>query len=156
MNNLFDLPELSKSEKLKKSRKVTTDLTRQVIDWLNNTMQFKVHRSNNFPSPRISRTKEQFKYQDSNGDEQVFEYDKVEIFFKKNNIKEKILDISGFRIGDGKHIEIEVKTGKDELSEGQVNRIKEITAAGGISFVFDSMETFLMQIKPYVETKYAF
>lgn len=163
MSNLFNLKEHTRSEKMKVSRGATTDLTREAIDWLNNTQQFHVNRSNNFPSPRITKTKAVFKYQDSNDDEQTFEYDDVKIHFKKNNIKEAILDISGFVLPYnsnryyGRHLEIEVKTGKDSLSEEQILRIATIKAAGGISFVFDSMETLKIQIKPFmVEKKMAF
>lgn len=156
--------ELSRADKMRKSRKVTTDLTKEIIEWLNDSQQFQVHRSNNFPSPRITKGTGTFEYIDCNGHKQVFEYEKITVNFKKANIKESILDISGFVLpynGNdawaGKHFEIEVKTGKDELSEGQIKRIADIKRAGGISFVFDSKETFLFQIKHYmVEKKLAF
>lgn len=156
--------ELSRADKMRASRKATTDLTRKVIDWLNETQQFHVHRSNNFPSPRITRNKAEFKYIDSNNEQQIFEYDEVEIHFKKGNIKESILDISGivlpYNMNDsiaGHVIELEVKTGKDSLSEGQINRINVIKKAGGISFVFSDWHTFMIQITPYlVERKLAF
>lgn len=156
--------ELSRSEKAKKSRKVTSDLTRWAIDFLNDSQQFQVNRSNNFPSPRITKSKTVFEYIDQEGNPQKFEYDEVSIHFKKGNIKESILDISGFVLpynGNdslaGKHIEIEVKTGKDSLSEGQIKRIEDIKKAGGISFMFDSKDSFMHQIRPFmVEKKLAF
>lgn len=164
--NLFgsDKGPLTRQEKMKISRKATTDLTKDVINFLNKSMQFQVHRSNNFPSPRITRKPVVIDLFDAVGNPVHIEYDDVKIHFKSNNIKETILDISGFVLpynGNthlaGIHIELEVKTGKDELSEGQIKRIKDIKAAGGISFVFDSMQTFLYQIKPYmVEKKLAF
>lgn len=58
--DLFGKEELSRSDKMRRSRKVTTDLTREVIDWLNNSQQFQVNRSNNFPSPRITGLKQSF------------------------------------------------------------------------------------------------
>lgn len=163
--DLFETqPELTRHEKLLKAKKITAALTAWAIDFFNNSGQFQVNRSNNFPSQRITRTKEVFKYRDSNNDEQSFEYEKVEIHFKKGNIKETILDISGFVLpynGNdkwaSKHIELEVKTGKDSLSEGQIKRISDITKAGGISFYFSNKETFLLQIKKFmVDRKLAF
>ena len=84
--------------------------------------------------------------------------------FRKNNVKEKILDISGIvlpyngnDLWAGKHFEIESKVGNDSLSEGQAERIKLIKSAGGISFVFSDWETFMFQIKKYmVDRKLAF
>jgi hypothetical protein len=157
MEDLFgSSKQLSRSEKMKISRKATTDLTFQIIKWLNDSGQFRVHRSNNFPGQRIVRKKMVYSCFNSKGEPVDFEYDSVEIFFKANNIKETILDISGFILpynGNvnlaGKHLEIEVKTGKDSLSDGQIQRINDVSAAGGVSFVFDSMETFLIQIKKY-------
>lgn len=164
-DNLFG-PEkdLSRSDKMRISRKVTTDLTKKVIDFLNDSQQFQVHRSNNFPSPRITKVKTEFKYIDHSGNAQVFEYEDVKIHFKKYNIKEAILDISGFVLpynGNddiaGHHVEIEVKTKKDTLSDEQIKRIADVKGAGGISFVFDTFETFMIQIKPYMKEKlYAF
>lgn len=164
MENLFGIPEKTRRERLIKSRRDTTDLTKDVIEWLNATQQFKVHRSNNFPSQRITRKPVIVNAFDSTGKPIEIKYDQVEIHFKKNNIKEKILDISGFVLpynGNdsiaGHHIELEVKTKKDTLSEGQIERIHQVKRAGGISFVFDTMETFLLQIKPFiVEKKLAF
>jgi hypothetical protein len=150
--------ELSRNEKLRKSKKVTADLTQWAIDYLNDSNQFLVHRSNNTPSTRIVKTPKIFKAFDKDGNPITFEYDEVEIFFKKGNIKKTILDISGFCL-DGKatHIELEVKTGKDSLSEGQIKRIEDIKSAGGISFAFKDKESFLWQIKPFVrERKQAF
>lgn len=164
MEDLFGSPEHTRQQKSKASRKVTSDLTKEVIDWLNDSMQFKVHRSNNIPSPIIKRETDYIDAWDEYGNPKKYEYTKVTTMFKKNNVKEKILDISGFVVpynGNdawaGHHIEIEVKTGTDSLSEGQTLRIQSIKKAGGISFVFDSMHTFLFQIKPYmVERKLAF
>lgn len=157
--------QLSRADKMRITRKATTDLTKWAIDWLNDSKQFQCHRSNNFPSQRITRKQEIFKAFDRAGKPIEFKYEKVEIHFKANNITEKILDISGFVLPynnndhlAGKHFEIEVKGSKgDTLSTGQKKRIADIKAAGGISFVFDNEETFLLQIKQYmVDKKLAF
>lgn len=164
MADLFGRPELTRQQKGKASRKVTSDLTKQVIDWLNASMQFRVHRSNNIPSPIIKREMAYIEAFDQYGNPKKFEYERITTMFKKHNVKEKILDISGIVLpynGNdhiaGHLIEIEVKTGKDSLSEGQVERIKMIKEAGGISFVFSDWNTFMFQIKPYMmERKLAF
>lgn len=157
-------PELTRQQKLIKSKKNTSDLTRWAIDFLNDSGQFQVHRSNNFPSQRITREKKRFAYLDENHIQCFFEFEEVKIMFKKGNIKDTILDISGFVLpynGNdqwaSRHIELEVKTGKDSLSDGQIKRIEDICAAGGISFAFNSKEMFLHRIKMYmVDRKLAF
>lgn len=157
--SLFDdgkIDNVSRADKMRIARKKTNELTKWAIDWLNESQQFQVHRSNNFPSQRITRKWEVFKAYDKTGKPVEFKYEKVEIHFKANNITEKILDISGFR-KDGLHFEIEVKTGKDALSEGQLKRINDIKKSGGISFVFNDQQTFLMQMEKYILPKqYAF
>lgn len=159
-DNLFDFKEKSRKEKLIKSRKATTDLTFKVVQWLNDSQQFRCHRSNNSPGHRISREKKIFEAFDKDGNPIKFEYEDVKIFFKKNNIKDTILDVSGIVLpynGNekwaGHHVELECKTGKDTLSTEQAQRIKDIRDAGGISFVFSDMETFLFQIRSFVVDK---
>lgn len=166
--NLFGegkVDNLTRSDKMRISRKKTTELTKWAIDWMNETKQFQVHRSNNFPSPRITRKPIVIDAYDKCGKPIQIKYEKVDIHFKSNNIIESILDISGFVLpynGNdkwaSKHVEIEVKGSKgDTLSDGQKKRIADIKAAGGISFVFDNEETFLLQIQPYmVDKKLAF
>lgn len=164
MADLFGKPELTRQEKGKKTRKVTSDLTKDAIDYLNQSMQFKVHRSNNIPSPILKREIGYIDAFDQQGQPKKYEYEKITTMFRKHNVKEKILDISGIvlpyngnDIWAGHLIEIEVKTGKDTLSEGQIERINLIKEAGGISFVFSDWETFLFQIKKYmVPRKLAF
>lgn len=149
--NLFDTKELSRNEKLKKSKSVTANLTQWAIDYLNSN-GFICHRSNNFPSQRITRKPVVINAFDALRKPLEIKYDAVEIHFKKNNIKNTVLDISGFR-DDGVHIELEVKTGKDTLSETQIERIATIKKHGGISFAFQDKETFMLQIKPYIKPK---
>lgn len=156
MENLFGKPELTRTEKMRAARKGTTDLTAWAINYLNNTGVFHVHRSNNFPSQRITKKEVVVNAFDEFGKPIEIKYEKVDIHFKSNNIKETILDISGFR-ADGIHFEAEVKTGKDKLSEGQVKRIKDITNSGGIAFWFTDKVNFMAQIEKYIiEKKYAF
>jgi len=157
METLFntDQKELSKADKLKKAKKITADLTNFAIDYLNNSGIFMVHRSNNTPSTRISKQEKVFKAFDENGNPIEFKYMDVSINFKKGNIKDTILDISGIR-NDGVHIELEVKTGKDTLSDNQIERIRLLKSFKGISFAFKDKETFLLQIGPYMKRELAF
>lgn len=160
-STLFKTPkQLSRNEKTKKSRAATSDLTLWAINYMNDSGQFRVHRSNNTHPPIIKRSKKEFNAFDINGKPIVFTYDSVEIMYKRNSIKQKILDISGvvlpYNGNDnlaGHHIECEVKTGSDSLSEGQSERIALLKKAGAISFVFDSKETFLIQIKKFMVSK---
>lgn len=161
METLFgEAKELSRSEKTKISRQATASLTLWAINYLNDSGQFRVHRSNNTHPPIIKRSKKEFNAFNANGKPIVFTYDHIDVMYKKNSIKQKILDISGIvlpyngnDIWSGKHLECEVKTGDDSLSEGQKERIALIKSANGISFVFDSKETFLMQIKKFMVQK---
>lgn len=96
MANLFsDKPDLTRQQKTKASRKATSDLTLWAINFLNDSMQFRVHRSNNTHPPIIKREKKRFTYLDENHIQQFFEFEEVTMFYKKNSIKQKILDISG-------------------------------------------------------------
>jgi len=153
MSNLFDEPELTRNQKTKASRRITAELTKWVIDYLNDSGQFEVHRSNNIPAPIIKRENAFIDAFDENGNPKQYPYEKVTTMFRKNNIKKKILDVSGFRLSDGLHIELECKTGNDELSEGQTERIKKVKSAGGIAFIFSNKETFLMQIEKHLTPK---
>ncbi len=159
-----NIQPISRSQKMLNSRKITSSLTVWVINYLNDSGQFHVHRSNNIASPIIKREMAYIDAFDENGNPKKFPYEKITTMFKKGNIKETILDISGFVLPynnndewAGKHIELEVKTGKDSLSDEQIKRIENICDAGGISFAFNSKEMFLYRIKPYmVERKLAF
>lgn len=152
METLFgDAKELSRKDKLKKSKAFTASLTVFAIDYLN-ANGFVCHRSNNTPSTRITKKPVIIKAFDKDGKPIEIKYDEVSINFKKGNIKATILDISGVR-NDGVHTELEVKTGKDSLSEAQIDRIKTLKSFGAISFAFSDKETFLLQIKPFVPSK---
>lgn len=132
---------LSKKEKLIKSRKATTDLTKWVIEYLNNSESFIAWRQNNIPSTRT---------------EVVFKADgtkDTKFHFKKNNIKFKLLDIAAVHIETGKYCEFELKTGSDKLSEGQKERIESLKKANAISFAFNDKESFLWQIKHFIKER---
>lgn len=145
METLFEVKELSRNEKLKKSRKITTDVTKWAIDYLNDSGQFIAWRQNNIPSTRSEITIK------PDGSKET------KFHFKKNQITFKLLDIAAVQKETGKYCEFEVKTGADKLSTGQIERLQSLKNAGAISFAFSDKETFIHQIKPYlIDRKLAF
>lgn len=145
-STLFKTPkQLTKREKLVKSRKKTTDLTKEIIQWLNDSEQFIAWRQNNIPSTRT----EIIIKPDGTKD--------TKFHFKKNNVTFKLLDIAAVHIETGKYCEFELKTGTDKLSEGQKERLQSLKKANAICFAFYDKETFMHQIKPFIrERKPAF
>ena len=91
--DLFGNEELSRTDKMRKSRRNTTDLTKEAVEYINNTGQFSVLRSNNIPSYRTQKVTKTLNAFDENGDLFVYEYETIEIHHKRANIKEAILDI---------------------------------------------------------------
>lgn len=151
--DLFGSAELSRSDKMRISRKATNKLTADAIAWLNDTQQFTVHRQNNIPSTRLSKKMIEVPgLYDKDGKPFPFSYEEVTVSFKSNQKQFALLDIAGFR-KDGLHIEIEVKTGHDTLKQDQKDRIKSIKEAGGISFAFSDMEMLKLFIQPYLEER---
>ncbi len=133
--------QLSPKEKLIKSRKATTDLTKEIIQWLNDSGQFIAWRQNNIPSTRT----EVIIKPDGTKD--------TKFHFKKNNVTFKLLDIAAIQIETGIYCEFELKKGADKLSEGQKERIRSLKAANAICFAFYDKETFMHQIKPFVRER---
>lgn len=144
--------ELSRSDKMRLSRKATNELTSDAINYLNKTNQFMVHRQNNIPSTRLSKKEIIHNVFDKEGNPVIIKYEEITVSFKSNQKQFALLDIAGFT-KHGIHIELEVKTGNDKLKSDQADRIKSIKDTGGISFVFDSMKTLKVQIKPFLEER---
>lgn len=141
MSDLFgNAKELTSKEKLIKSRKVTTDLTKWAISYLNEN-GFIAWRQNNIPSTRSEITLK------ADGTKET------KFHFKKNNITFKLLDIAAINKETGVYYELELKTGTDKLSEGQKERIEALKKANAISFAFKDKETFILQIKPYIKPR---
>jgi hypothetical protein len=145
--------DLSRMDKLRASRKVTNDFQRWVLDYLNSTGDFKVWRNNNIPSTRHQVIKEVIKAFDANGNPIEIVTEHVKVNFKKNQKTVSTFDIIGFRIKDGLHLEIEIKTGKDQLDHEQKLHMNDLQASGCISFATGNKQMFLVQIKPYIEEK---
>ncbi len=149
-------PELSKREKLLKSRKVTTDLTKKIIDHLNNSGCFKAWRNNNIPSTRHEVVTEIIHAFDKDGKTIEIKTEHVKVHFKKNQKTVSTLDIIGFRLADGMHLEIEIKTSSDTLDTDQQKHLSDLQRAKCISFATGKFETYLLQIEPYKKYKLAF
>lgn len=163
MANLFNIKEYSRAEKMRIARDLTNKLTREAINYLNSTGQFKVHRQNNIPSTRLANEDKEIEGKlIVNGvvtDQVVKVMANIPVVYHKKGQKEvALLDIAGFSlpIGDdpgGLHVELEVKRGSDTLKDDQAERIKEVTKSGGISFVFTSMEDLKIKIKPFLRQR---
>lgn len=153
--DLFGRPELTRQEKLKKSRKITTDLTKDAMDYLNKTGCFKVWRNNNIPSTRIYKEKEWLDGETEDGKTVRVLVEIPKVAFKSKQIKVSTFDIIGFRLIDGMHVEIEVKT-KDQLDDDQKEHLTDLKKASCISFVISDMYTLKVQIEPFLKRKLAF
>lgn len=74
-------------------------------------------------------------------------YDQQRGVFRKNtNTKKGVSDIIGFD-QNGRFVAVEVKVGKDKLSEEQTQFLKDVQAAGGIAIVAHSLEDFLTKFE---------
>lgn len=131
----------ARNAKTKRSRQATNDFQKWCVDYLNDSREFEVHRQNNIPS-----TITEIKILSDGTTE-------TKTFHRANTIKKTVLDIGGFRLSDGRHLEIEVKTGKDTLSKDQKERLALLQKAGAISFVASDRETFKLQIEKYMVPK---
>lgn len=71
--------------------------------------------------------------------------------YRKNPTQKKgVFDIAGFRKSDGRHLEIEIKWGRDKMSDDQIRHLDDLQSAGAICFVardFDSFETWFDNLK---------
>jgi len=144
--NLFGAEnnKVSRHDKLIKSKKATNEFTAFVIKYLNDSGKFVAWRSNNTPSTRIEVIKEE-------GKEDI-----VKVHFKKNQKTIAVLDVTGYRVSDGKHLQIEIKVGKDTLKPDQKQHLQAMQKAGCISFVTSTKHDFMLQITPFMEQKTAF
>lgn len=153
-DNLFgEVKELSRSDKMRASRKITNKLQSDVIDYLNNSMQFKVWRNNNIPSTRHQVVIEKIPSFDKDGNPIEIITEHVKVNFKKNQKTVSTFDIIGFRLSDGKHLEIEIKSGKDKLDVDQKLHMDHLQASGCISFATGDKASFEIHIKPFMMDK---
>ena len=76
---------------------------------------------------------------------------KKQTFIKNKYHKLGIFDICGFRKSDAKHLEIEIKTGKDILSDFQIIHLQELKDAGCVAFVAHSIDEFITLINQYLK-----
>jgi hypothetical protein len=151
--NLFGLKGITKKQKLQQSRKLTNEFQTFVKNWLNKTGQFRVWRNNNIPSTRHEVIVEEIPAYDAEGNAVIIKTEHVKVHFKKNQKEVSTFDLIGYRIRDGKHVEIEIKKGKDELDEDQEKHLKLLQASGCISFATKDKTMFLHQIAKFIEEK---
>lgn len=77
-------------------------------------------------------------------------YDPTKGIYRKNKGQlNGIGDVIGFRKSDGKHIEVEVKTGSDKLSPDQLIHINELKTGHCIQLVANTFDQFESEIKQY-------
>jgi len=75
-------------------------------------------------------------------------YDPTRKSFRKSKTTLKgVFDIVGFRISDGKHLEIEIKTGKDKLSYDQIIHLEKLISAKCIAFVVKTFDDYIEMIE---------
>lgn len=71
-------------------------------------------------------------------------YDPKRGVYRKNPTQKRgVFDVCGFRESDGKHIEIEIKWGRDKMSEFQKLHFERLEKAGAICYVARDLDEFL-------------
>lgn len=126
-----------RSERLRASKKRTADLTNAILLRLN-LCGFVAWRNNSIPS-QVTRITV-----DAQGKEHRSSR------YKSNNVFRGTFDIIGFRTGDGRHLEIEVKTGKDKPSPEQLVHYEKLKKSGAIAFFIGTLDEFEILIKPFL------
>lgn len=154
MENLFGVTkELTRTEKLRKSRKATNEFQKWVIDWLNDSGQFKVWRNNNIPSTRHQIVTNVIHAFDKEGNPIEIITEHVKVNFKKNQKTVSTFDVIGFRKKDGLHLEIEIKVGKDTLDTDQKDHMNDLHTSKCVSFAVGDKYTFEQQISRWMDAK---
>jgi len=104
-------------------------LTRSIIDWIN------------FKGGSATRISSQGQMRIIGGQKK----------WTKSNSRKGIADIHA--VYKGKHLSIEVKIGKDRMSEAQEKEKERIEAAGGLYFIARDMESFIQWFDSAVNIK---
>jgi hypothetical protein len=115
------------------SDKTTNGLTKAIIDWLT----YSGHYANRIQTQGQARIKKQPKFNILSG--QIEYRQKVE--WTKSMTTKGTPDIDS--IINGLPVKIEVKAGKDRISDEQTKQGQRITEAGGIYFVCHDMDQFV-------------
>jgi hypothetical protein len=78
-------------------------------------------------------------------------YDPKRQTYRKNPTqKHGVFDVCGFRKSDGRHLEIEIKFGRDKMSSDQMDHFDDLKKAGAIAYVcrtFDEFEHWFNELK---------
>ena len=70
-------------------------------------------------------------------------YDRNKNIYRKNPTRKNgVFDICGFRESDGRHLEIEVKFGRDKMSAEQSRHLEELKKAGALCYVSKDLDGF--------------
>jgi hypothetical protein len=75
---------------------------------------------------------------------------KLKKYRKNPTHKHGVFDICGFRKSDGRHVEVEIKIGKDQPSDFQTKHFHELREAGAIALIardFDMFESWFTKTK---------
>lgn len=99
-----------------KSKTITNGLTKQTLRILD-LAGFKVWRQNN-----------------------AAVYDATKGIYRRGSATPGISDIIGFHRKTGQFIAVEIKTGKDRLSDEQRNFLSDVEKAGGVAFVVKTFD----------------
>tara|TARA_R110000796_G_scaffold96178_1_gene201759 strand:+ start:3344 stop:3739 length:396 start_codon:yes stop_codon:yes gene_type:complete len=74
----------------------------------------------------------------------------LKIYRKNRHHKHGVFDICGFEKKGGRHVEIEIKIGRDKMSDDQRRHFVDLSEAGALVFVardFDSFESWFKKQK---------
>lgn len=70
-------------------------------------------------------------------------YDPRRQVYRKNPTQKKgVFDICGFRKSDGRHLEIEIKWGRDKMSADQLRHLDDLEKSGAIVYVCHDFDEF--------------
>ena len=67
---------------------------------------------------------------------------KLKVYRKNPTQKRGVFDVCGFRKSDGRHIEIEIKWGRDKMSTEQSNHFEQLKSSGSLCFVARNFDEF--------------
>lgn len=74
-------------------------------------------------------------------------WDPVRKIYRKHASQIKgVSDVIGYQRGSGRFVAVEIKTGKDRLSQEQRAFLIDVADAGGISIVANTYEQFINQL----------
>ncbi len=67
---------------------------------------------------------------------------KIQRYRKNPTQKRGVFDVCGFRKSDGRHLEIEIKWGRDKMSADQLRHLDDLESSGSLCFVARDFDQF--------------